>query len=84
MNDWRDHAACRDVEPELFYPKAARNGARTMYREPIQVCRTCPVRTECLEWAYTVNDQWAVLGGLSPRQRAKTRAAHMRSRQAAS
>lgn len=83
-NDWRLEAACIDVEPELFYPDPRITTSRRQYLEPIKVCAACQVVAECLDWAYRVNDQWAVLGGMSPRQRAKTRAAYMRTIQEAS
>lgn len=77
---WRLEAACIDVDPELFYPAAKRSGERLQYQEPLRICASCYVRAECLEDAYESNDQWAVLGGMSPRQRAKTRAAWARNR----
>jgi hypothetical protein len=47
--DWRHHAACADVyvDPELFFatgPKADDQAAKA-------ICRSCPVREQCLEWA---------------------------------
>lgn len=80
---WRDDAACLDYDPELFFPKAKRQGERMHYRDALDVCKHCPVKAECLDWAYETNDQWAVLGGMSPRQRAKTRAAWRRKKEQA-
>lgn len=53
MSDWRYRAACRDVDPEIFYPVANRDTkahAVEVFRAK-QVCRQCPVQTECLNWA---------------------------------
>lgn len=54
--DWRDDAACRGEDPELFFPvistgpKAAHR--RAMAAEPAKAhCRRCPVISECLEFA---------------------------------
>ena len=77
---WRDRAMCLDVEPEVFYPAALRPGARSHNNEALKLCGMCPVKAECLDWAYEINDQWAVLGGLTVRQRAKTRAAYLRKK----
>lgn len=81
--DWRDEAACLGVEPEIFYPAALRPGSRSHNNEALALCGTCDVRAECLDWAYEINDGWAVLGGLTPRQRAKTRGAWKRKKKAA-
>jgi WhiB family redox-sensing transcriptional regulator len=72
---WQLDAACVDVEPELFYASEGRPGSRRQVIEAVKVCRVCPVVDACAEWAFETNDQWAVLGGLSPRQRQKSRAA---------
>lgn len=73
--DWRLDAACADVDTEIFFPAAKREGERMHYATPLRICAGCPSKAPCLEFAYETNDQWAVLGGMSPRQRAKTRAA---------
>lgn len=76
---WRDDAACIGVDPELFYattPNAMREARRICNQE-------CPVKAECLDRAYEVNDQYAVMGGMSPRQRTKTRAAWRRKKEQA-
>lgn len=75
---WLERALCVDVEPELFYATT-----RNAINEAKAICRECPVRAECLDDAYEVNDGWAVRGGMSPRQRAKTRAAWRRTKERA-
>ena len=52
MNDtWRDHAACRDTDPNrwIWIPqyKRARDVARE--RELKAICAECPVRINCLD-----------------------------------
>ena len=55
---------CSQTDPEAFYPD---KGEPT---EPAKaVCRACPVRFECLEWALDGNERFGVWGGLSPTQR---------------
>ena len=49
--DWRHHAACRDVDPELFFPIGNTGPALLQIDEAKQVCRRCPVLEPCLQWA---------------------------------
>lgn len=49
MTDWRDDAACRGVDPELFFdPKRE--------EQAFQVCDGCQVRTRCLEYAESLGN----------------------------
>ena len=46
--DWRHRAACRDEDPELFFPVGTSGPALLQITEAKAVCRRCPVNTECL------------------------------------
>lgn len=54
---WRDRAACRGMETEIFFPttKAGR-------REALAVCSRCDVRFDCLAWALSWPDQRDLMG----------------------
>lgn len=66
----RARAACRDADPELFYPTAARGQAKTQQiADAKAVCVFCPVRPACLRWALEVRDDHAVLGGTTATER---------------
>ena len=41
--DWRHDAACRDEDPELFFPIGNTGPALLQIEEAKQVCRRCPV-----------------------------------------
>jgi len=43
---WRHLAACRGIDPGLFYPE--NHPSITVLRA---ICDPCPVRSRCLEWA---------------------------------
>lgn len=43
---WRDRAACTDVDPELFFALTERDVEAAK-----AVCRRCPVRDACRQWA---------------------------------
>lgn len=72
MIDWRARAACRDVDPELFYPvgdvwEGVGNERRA--EQAKAVCAVCPVRALCLADALERGDAWAILGGTLPAER---------------
>ncbi len=66
---WLDRAACRDHNPELFFPMSAVGPGRAQAEDAKRVCRTCPVLAECLEWAIASAIPFGVLGGLSEEER---------------
>jgi WhiB family redox-sensing transcriptional regulator len=49
--DWRDRAACRDVDPDLFFPIGTAGESLLQIDEAKLICQTCPVRGPCLRWA---------------------------------
>ena len=78
MYHWRDHALCRDSDPELFFP-IAKQGSLP-YIEQVTaakaVCQRCPVREECLEAALVNTMQGkdcGVFGGLDEYERSELR-----------
>jgi WhiB family redox-sensing transcriptional regulator len=67
--DWRDHAACRDADPELFFPDGDARAARAQVKTAKLICRGCPVRATCLTWALASGQQHGIWGGLTEDQR---------------
>jgi WhiB family transcriptional regulator, redox-sensing transcriptional regulator len=78
--DWRDHAACRDIEPELFFPVGNAGPALLQISQAKQVCAGCPVRVSCLKWALESGQEAGVWGGTSEDERRALR--YRRSRHA--
>lgn len=72
---WTEEAACREVGVEPFVVDPGEKGlaqlAKRICNGQPGVTDPCPVRESCLNWALEVDDRFAVLGGLSPRQRRK-------------
>lgn len=69
MDNWRDHAACRYEDPELFFPIGT-SGPYLMQTEQAKaVCRRCPVMEECLRWALETAECMGVWGGTSEMER---------------
>lgn len=75
--DWRHRAACRDEDPELFFPIGTTGPALLQVDEAKAVCQRCDVRDECLRWAMDSGQDNGVWGGLSEDER---RALRRRSR----
>ncbi|MFJ8074118.1 WhiB family transcriptional regulator [Streptomyces sp. NPDC096176] len=69
MRNWRNDAACRDEDPELFFPIGTTGPALMQAKEAKAVCRRCPVAETCLEWAMEVGQDSGVWGGLDEAER---------------
>lgn len=69
MMDWRHKAACREEDPELFFPVGTTGPALLQAAEAKKVCRRCPVREQCLEWALKTGQDAGVWGGMSEDER---------------
>ena len=67
--DWRHHALCRDVDPELFFPIGNTGPALLQIDEAKQVCQRCAVMDSCLQWALESGQDSGVWGGLSEDER---------------
>lgn len=76
---WRLSAACRGMDPEMFYPQRGDSTAA-----PKSVCRGCLVSEECLEFALDNGEKFGVWGGKSERQRRRMRGERYRALKAAS
>ena len=80
--DWRHEAACREVDPELFFPIGNSGPALLQIDEAKQVCRRCSVMDECLRWAIDSGQDAGVWGGMSEDERRalKRRTIRLRAR----
>lgn len=74
MSDYRHGAACRDLDPEIFFPVSEETGAAPA----LAVCATCPVREACLEWALERGEE-GVWGGTVTEDRRRLRLVRRRS-----
>jgi WhiB family redox-sensing transcriptional regulator len=79
--DWIESAACRQMDPELFFPVGDSTAdARAQLDLAKRVCASCPVRVACLRWAFATGADGGVFGGCSEgerrsiRRRARTQA----------
>lgn len=61
---WRQRAACRGVDPDIFYPVTDEDAD-----EARSICRGCDVHEACLEWALQTRERDGVWGGATERER---------------
>ena len=61
---WRSKAACRGVDPDIFYPFSDEEA-----EEAKAICGQCPVQELCLQWALTYREKEGVWGGATERER---------------
>ena len=69
MDDWRNSAACRTEDPDLFFPIGTSGPALLQTEQAKAVCRRCPVREQCLQWALRTGQSTGVWGGTSEEER---------------
>jgi WhiB family redox-sensing transcriptional regulator len=70
--DWRSSAACRDVDPDLFFPLGTVGASLPQVEQAKRVCGTCPVSSPCLRWALDHGDA-GVWGGTTDEERRRRR-----------
>ena len=73
LDDWRDRAACRDTDPDLFFPVGTTGPAIEQIDAAKAVCLQCEAQAACLEFAITTNQESGIWGGTSEDERRKLR-----------
>lgn len=68
-DEWRDHALCRDTDPDLFFPVGTTGQALVQIDHAKRVCGECPVTSDCLDFALRTNQDSGIWGGLSEEER---------------
>ena len=67
--NWRDDAACRDADPDLFFPIGTAGPALRQIGAAKRICRTCPAQARCLAWALDNRVIDGVWGGTTGEER---------------
>lgn len=67
--NWRDRAACRGMDTELFFPNVGNDGAlsreqRARVAEAVKICETCPATVECWSYAKYFDVRHGIWGGV--------------------
>ncbi|MGH8936667.1 MAG: WhiB family transcriptional regulator [Acidimicrobiia bacterium] len=66
-------AACRDSDPNLFFPVGTTGFALDQIELAKAICRQCPVQDECLQYALETNQESGVWGGFAEDERRRLR-----------
>jgi WhiB family redox-sensing transcriptional regulator len=61
---WAKDALCAQIDPELWWP--VKGGGSCTAKA---ICRGCPVRVACLDWAQATGQQYGIWGGYSTKER---------------
>jgi WhiB family redox-sensing transcriptional regulator len=80
--DWRTRAACTGHNHSLFFP-VGDTDATTIERAR-EICLTCPVTEDCLEYALETNQRAGIWGGTAEEERKSLRRKWLAARRRAS
>jgi WhiB family redox-sensing transcriptional regulator len=79
---WRESAACRQTDPELFFPIGQAGPAAAEIQQAKAVCARCPVRQPCLAYALATRQEYGIWGGCDENERRLLRQQRRESRSA--
>lgn len=85
-SEWYTRAACRNVDPDSFFPIGDPEGANfDDWQAAKAFCLTrCPVADDCLDYAIAHSLKHGVFGGTDPDQRDRIRRNRARKARVAS
>ncbi len=70
--DWQAEAACRGPQASAFFPpplgEPRKEKARREERAK-QICGTCVVRSQCLDYAVSIRERHGIWGGTNENER---------------
>ncbi len=72
-DEWRRVAACRDTDPDLFFPVGTTGPAIEQISTAKAVCAECEAQVDCLEFAIATNQDSGIWGGTSEDERRQLR-----------
>jgi WhiB family transcriptional regulator, redox-sensing transcriptional regulator len=77
---WRTAASCRDGDPEMFFPVGDPEAVLEVVEQAKAVCRICPVREACLQYALETKQVDGIWGGTTEDERRRLRRAWVAAR----
>ncbi|MBS1847057.1 MAG: WhiB family transcriptional regulator [Actinobacteria bacterium] len=69
---WQTRAACRGPQAVVFYPPSTferKEERRRREAKAKDICATCPVRRDCLDYALMIREPHGIWGGLNEAER---------------
>ena len=73
LTEWRELSACRDSDPNLFFPTGSTGTAVDQIGNAVAICGACSVQEECLRYALETNQEAGVWGGYAEDDRRRLR-----------
>jgi len=73
LTEWRELSACRDSDPNLFFPTGSTGPAVDQIDMAVAICAGCSVQEECLQYALETNQEAGVWGGYAEDDRRRLR-----------
>ena len=73
LTEWRELSACRDSDPNLFFPTGSTGPAVDQIEVATAICDQCSVQEECLQYALETNQEAGVWGGYAEDDRRRLR-----------
>lgn len=68
-SSWRESAACRGHDPEIFFPIGKTGPALAQVQRAKAICSHCPVRPCCLVFALETDQEYGIWGGCDEDER---------------
>jgi WhiB family transcriptional regulator, redox-sensing transcriptional regulator len=75
IDAWRNRSACRDSDPEVFFPIGSTGSALDQIETAKRICTACEAHDECLEFSLATNQEAGIWGGTTEEERRKLRKA---------
>lgn len=74
MPVFKEYAACADYPADLWFPQEVAGGSKKWSRTPDamnarSICKTCPARDECLNYALAYDGLAGIWGGMDYQER---------------
>ena len=69
---WQVKASCRGPQATVFFPPShseRKDERLSRERAAKSICKTCPVRRECLDYAVRIREPHGIWGGLNELER---------------
>jgi WhiB family redox-sensing transcriptional regulator len=66
---WRPLAACRFMDPEVFFPVSGSGKGTGQAADAKAVCAACGVRRDCLSFALRTRQAHGIWGGMTEQER---------------
>lgn len=73
---WQSQAECRGSDPSVFFPDSQTTDA---LRPALFICKGCPVRQQCLDWALDTHQEFGIWGGMTEGDRKRVRRRRFRA-----